>query len=211
MSTLENLFIFNGLDFTEKKEIIESLPETVQFKREDIIYSADEFPNAIGFVIKGKAIAVTNNGNRMCINTFKEGDCFGVAAVFGDSEQYVSTVVSKTDVEVLFLNEEQLNKMFENPKISLNYIRFLSDKIRFLNEKLCLLSCENAESRVYSYLSSAADSKGYVKSLKNMTLLSKMLGLGRASLYRSLDTLEKNGLILRENNEIKVIKNEKNC
>ena len=43
-----------------------------------------------------------------------------------------------------------------------------------------------------------------------MTLLAKTLGLGRATLYRSLDNLERDGIILRENNNIKVIKNEKN-
>ena len=45
--------------------------------------------------------------------------------------------------------------------------------------------------------------------LKSMTLLASGLGLGRATLYRSLDTLQEKGIILRENNIVKVIKNEK--
>ena len=54
-----------------------------------------------------------------------------------------------------------------------------------------------------------ADSEGNVNSFKSMTLLAKTLGLGRATLYRSLEGLEKDGVILRENNNIKVIKKEK--
>ena len=37
-----------------------------------------------------------------------------------------------------------------------------------------------------------------------MTVLSRMLGIGRASLYRSLDALENAGMISRENNSIRV-------
>ena len=59
------------------------------------------------------------------------------------------------------------------------------------------------------YLASAADKDGCASIPKSMTMLSRMLGLGRASLYRSLDSLEKSGHIIRENNIIKVINNEK--
>jgi uncharacterized membrane protein len=38
-----------------------------------------------------------------------------------------------------------------------------------------------------------------------------MLGISRASLYRSLDDLEKNGYISRQENKVKVINYEKNC
>lgn len=43
-----------------------------------------------------------------------------------------------------------------------------------------------------------------------MTRFAKTLGLSRATLYRALDILEKNGNIIKENNKLKVIKYEKN-
>ena len=82
--------------------------------------------------------------------------------------------------------------------------------MRFLNKKLSVISCSNAEDTVLKYLLSVCDSDNNAKIPKSMTLLAKTLGLGRATLYRSLESLEKDGLILRENNNIKVIKNEKN-
>jgi predicted transcriptional regulator len=81
--------------------------------------------------------------------------------------------------------------------------------VRFLNKKLSVLSCSNAEDTVLKYLSSVTDGENYALIPKNMTLLSKMLGIGRATLYRTLDNLETSGRILRENNKIKVINNEK--
>ena len=72
-----------------------------------------------------------------------------------------------------------------------------------------MLSCINAEDTVLKYFVSVADSTGRAEIPKNMTKLSKMLGLGRATLYRCFDSLEKGGYIIRENNYVKVIKNEK--
>ena len=79
-------------------------------------------------------------------------------------------------------------------------------EIRFLNNKLSVISCPDAEDTVLKYLSSSSDSDGYAVIPVSMTMLAKMLGLGRASLYRSLDALEQSGNIIRENNKIKVIK-----
>ena len=61
-----------------------------------------------------------------------------------------------------------------------------------------------------AYLNSVSGEDGCASIPVNMTLLSKMLGVGRSSLYRSLDSLENSGRIKRENNRIKVIKIEKN-
>jgi len=42
-----------------------------------------------------------------------------------------------------------------------------------------------------------------------MSLVSKTLGISRASLYRALNDLEQNGYIIKDNNYIKVIHYEK--
>lgn len=211
MNFLEEIFLFDGLEDETKQKIINTFSKPQRFQANEVIYSDSNFPTAIGIVIKGKAYAVTNNGGNVYMNNFEKGDCFGVAAIFGGKESYVSSIISKTDTEILFISEEELKRIFnEFPQISVNYIKFLSEKIRFLNLKLGVLSSNSAETTVYNYLSTVTDSDGFAKIPKSMTLLSRMLGLGRASLYRSLDTLEANGKILRENNKIKVIKNEKN-
>ncbi len=206
MLNREELFLLDGLREKEKSEIIKSFNPPNHFKKGEIIYNEDSFSNSLGFICSGKAIAVTNNGQRIIMNSFCEGSCFGAAALFGGSEKYVSTVVAKTDTLVLFISEEDLNKIFISfPRTSINYISFLSEKVRFLNKKLSMLSCSNTDETVYSFLLSVRDSEGYALIPKNMTLFSKMLGIGRASLYRSLDKLQENGKILRENNKIKVI------
>lgn len=205
-----NLFIFKNLSQKEIKEISITLPEAVHFKKGDIIYSKTDFRGAIGFIINGSAFAVSNNQNELLLNKFEKNMCFGAAAVFGGGENYVSTVIAKTDTEILFITEEQLKIIFKSyPQTAINYIAFLSDKVRFLNTKLCVISCISAEDTLLKYLSTVTDADGYAQIPKNMTLFSKMLGVSRASLYRALDKLIENGNILRENKKYKVIENEK--
>ncbi len=203
-------FLLKGLNENEIKQITDEFCNPVKFKKGEIIYSDTVFNNAIGFIVKGRAFAVSNNQNKTYLQSFSENMCFGVAAVFGSNKNYISTISAQTDCEVLFITEPKLQQIFENhPKTAINYITFLSDKVRFLNNKLSVISCSSAEDTVLAYLQNSANCDGYAKIPKNMTLFAKMLGLSRASLYRVLDALEQNGNILRENNKLKVIKNEK--
>lgn len=203
---VKDLFLLDGFSEEEQNEIIGTFNNPINFKKGDVIYSTDVFSNSLGYIISGKAFAVNNNGQGVFMKTFEKGSCFGAAAVFGGVEKYVSTIIAKTDTEVLFISEDNLKEIFKRkPETAINYISFLSDKVRFLNKKLSVLSCHSAEETVYNYLSSVADSDGYAIIPKNMTLFSKTLGIGRATLYRSFTSLEESGKILRENNRIKVI------
>lgn len=135
---------------------------------------------------------------------------FGAASLFGNSDCYISEIIAKTDLEVLFVTEDELTALFiKYPQTAINYIAFLSEKIRFLNKKLNVVSSSGTENTVFKYLTSIANENGEIKSFKNMSLISKSLGISRASLYRAISDLEKNGYIIKENNYIKVINYEK--
>ena len=210
MIKYENLFLLNGLSEENKKLVISLFPKHQKFKKGEIVYSAEIFKNAIGYIVKGNAIA--NNDKNLLMNSFSKGECFGAAAVFNDDASYVTTIKAKTDMEILFLPKELLREIFKRyPKCAENYISFLSNKIRFLNKKLNLISCSNTEDTVFNYIIGIADEDNISTLPKNMTNLSKMLGISRASLYRSLDDLEKKGYISRQENKVKVINYEKNC
>lgn len=208
----EKFFLIKELPPNKKKEIIRSFQSPISFSKGEIIYSQDKFNNALGYILEGTAIATTNNGEGIFMKTFCQGDSFGVASLFGGTSKYVSNIVATSCVKVIFINEDELKNLFiKFPKTAENYITFLSNRIRFLNNKLSLLSCNSAEDTVLKYLLTVTDDEGYAKIPKNMTFLSKTLGIGRATLYRCLDCLENNGYIIRKNNLIKVIKNEKDC
>ena len=205
MSEYEGLFLLGGLSEEERREIIACLPKAVKFKKGETVYSPESFRRAVGFVKSGLVTAVTNNSQQSIMKRIPAGSCFGAAAVFGTADTYVSTVTAAEDTEICFITEETLVSLFEkHPRAAINYIAFLSDRIRFLNARISVISCSDAENTVLKYLTLSADEIGYAVIPKSMTELASMLGLGRASLYRSLESLEKRGSIIRENNRIKV-------
>lgn len=210
MTEYDGLFLLNGLSLTEKKEIAALFPDPTHFQAGALICSPESNFNALAFLVSGTAVAVIDNKRQMVMKKFAPGSCFGASALFGGDKSYVSTVLADSAADVLFIDEPTLTAIFAKyPATAVNYISFLSEKVRFLNTKLSVISCPSAEDSVFKYLESSADRDGYARLPGSMTLFSNMLGIGRASLYRSLDTLEESGAIKWENNKIKVIKNEK--
>ncbi len=210
MFNYKKLFFLDSLNDAQKEQIISLFKSPVFFKGGEVIYSPERFYNALGFVCSGSAFAISNNSSEIYMQSFSAGDSFGAAAIFGGNERYVSTIIAKTDAYILFISEEELKNIFSSyPAAAVNYIEFLSNKVRYLNKKLNLISCRSCEDTLYKYLCSAANDDGDVF-IKNYTLLAKALGQGRATLYRCLDTLIAQGLIIKQKNIIKVIKNEKN-
>ncbi len=206
----DNFFLLKNLSENDKNEIISTFSSPVSFKKGETVYGSSNFKNAVGYIIKGSAAASSDNQNETHLKTFSKGMSFGVAALFGGDECYISKITAKTDLEVLFVCEDELKTLFSNyPQTAINYITFLSEKVRFLNKKLNVISCSGTENTVYKYLTSLADKNGEISNFKNMSLVSKTLGISRASLYRALNDLEQNGYIIKENNYIKVIHYEK--
>ena len=201
MYNIENLFLFDGLSEKEKKEIVASLDNRICYKKGEAVYNADCFENALGIILEGTAEAVSDSVTE---RSFGEGDVFGAASMFGAGEKYISKIVTKTSCTILFIGQDKLGEIFKKyPAVSLNYITFLSGRIRFLNQKIKLYTCKGAAQKLYLFLRSNADENNIVK-ISDMKSLARMTSIGRTSLYRAMDELTENGLVERNNQIIRV-------
>lgn len=184
-----------------------SLTQPCYYQKNDTIFDKDRFEKSLGIILSGTAIAVSNTEKELPLTEFHEGDIFGAAALFGSSSNYVSKIIAQTDCAIQFISESELIHFFElDSQISVNYIRFLSEKIRFLNSKLAIFNEDNVESRLYRYLQHNSDEENVKPIEYSMTHLAETLGIGRTSLYRALDSLESKGLIIRKQKKIEVIR-----
>ena len=104
----------------------------------------------------------------------------------------------------LFLHQNGQSRCFakENPQVSLNYIRFLSDRIQFLNRRIASFTAPNAEQTLLSFLRQQPQQRCEGVS---MVKLSEVLNIGRTSLYRVVQQLEQNGVIKREGRVIQLM------
>lgn len=174
------------------------------FERGQIVCQPETAALALGIVLQGRAEAVADHRNQAVLAGFDPGGTFGAAALFG-GEGYVSRIRATTACAVLFLPEPLLRQWFSRwPRMAVNYIAFLSDRVRFLNEKIALFTEDSAQQRVYRWLC-ANCCGGCLPAGLSMTKLAAGLSMGRTSLYRALEELENAGLIVRNGKRIEVI------
>ena len=196
-------FLFDGINKDTADHIISlAKPEYHSYSGGKVIYSPNNFKRALGFILSGEVFVKTPiDCKNVILRTLSEGDMFGSASLFDHYDTpYVSVITARVKTDVMLINQAQIEGMIENYKdIALNYIDFLSQKIRFLNNRISILTSGKAEYRVVRFLLDAPIGDVGECVLPKISTLAYMLDLGRASVYRALDTLVDEKLIVRCN------------
>ena len=202
-----SLFLLNGLT-DEELDLCERLAftEEQQYRKGEKIYTPNRSKKALAMVLEGH---VRVWQGRVPMNDLLADGVFGVAALFGTDEEYPSTVVAESDCRILYIPQETVVLwMKEVPTVAQNYVGFLSDRIRFLNQRLSTLTAGQADGKLWKYLLAHRDEGGVVTVSEGMSELAERLDMGRSSLYRSLDSLTEMGKIRRERKKIYILKTE---
>ena len=170
--------------------------------RGQVLYAPQRFQRSLGLVLSGK-VRVTRG--EMLVTVLGKGDWFGAAALFNEREEYPSTLTALSECTVLFFPQESVAELMHRwPMAGENYVRYLSERIGFLSDRLNSLAAGNAEEKVEQFLLRSADETGTVT--VSATAMAQALGLGRASIYRSFDALERRGVIARDGKHIYLMK-----
>lgn len=199
----QDVFLFHGLSDAQRDALLAEAPPPERFEKGAVIYSADRFRRAVGVVLNGEVLVLRDAA---VLNRLGRGAVFGAAALYGQETHYVTEVRAATACELRFFDESLLNDwMRRDFRLAENYIGFLSDRIRFLNRRIASFTAGDANERLLAYLQQHADENGPVALPHSMSELSKMLDMGRTSLYRALDTLAAEGRIRREGKTIYIL------
>ena len=144
------------------------------------------------------------------INTLGNGDIFGGAALFSKYDRFIGTLRAETDSDILFIPENLMEEIIvKSPESAVSYIKYLSESLMFLNNRLDIFTAGGAEERTLEYIrkNSRIDENGRtVADGMSMTELSEYLAVGRATLYRILDEFQRNGIIQRDGRKIYIEK-----
>lgn len=201
------LFLLDGLTSAEREQCRRMAePQERIFNKGEVIYDADHVQRALAFVIEGHVRVMLG---RVVMNDLTDGDVFGAAALFGSSEPYPSKVLAVTSCRIALISQETVSRwMAAVPQVGENYVRFLSDRIRFLNRRLSTLTAGQTDGRLWKFLLAHRNGDNVVQITGGMMALAERLDMGRSSLYRSLDALTDAGFIRREGKKIYILKME---
>lgn len=200
MFCLKQLFLFNGMSEADRTALSATLPQAIRINKGEYIFTHTNFTQALGIILSGEArvnIPDGHNNNGAVMKRLQEGDIFGAASLF-DDDRYVTDIMAQKDCTVVLIPKAQLLQIFERyPITSINYIKALTARIRFLNDRVGTLSGKDTLTKVRDYFAANADEDGTVCIPKGMRELSKILSIGRSSLYRAVEALENDGVLVR--------------
>ena len=201
------LFLLEGLTPEEQARCWkQASPQEQTYDKGDVIYDSTLARRALALVLEGDVRVLHG---RVVMNDLHPGDVFGAAALFGDDEPYPSQVVAVTRCRMAFFEQEAVAAlMATHPRVAENYVRFLSDRIRFLNRRLSALTAGQAGGKLWRFLLTHRDADGAVRLAGGMTELAESLDMGRSSLYRSLQALTAAGKIRRQGKTILVLQSK---
>lgn len=205
LTALRKCFLFSRLEEREIQDFLDGAGTPCCMKKGETVYASIDFQKALTLVLQGELQVTCQGGNQKhaILNLLQEGDVCGVTALYGGGETFVTDVTVTRDAVVLFIYQEYLSQCFQKmPKTAENYIRFLTDRIRFLNGKISTYTGGQSENRVYGFLLERCGENGVVCLDGSISDLARILDIGRSSLYRSLEQLETAGKIRREGKKI---------
>lgn len=204
LQALSRHTLFSGVEPALLSRLLETAEE-LHVAKGETIYTPRRFRRCLGVLFSGR---VRVSKEALVVSTLGEGDVFGAAAIFTDSEDYATTLTALSDCSLLLLPQEGVARLLcESPDFAENYVRYLSGRIQFLSGRLDAVSAGTAERKLAQYLLSSADGEGRVT--MSATQLSARIGVGRATLYRAFETLERDGTIAREGKSIRILCLEK--
>lgn len=197
----ENFFLF--LDVDDAKVDTMLLFDGIkieEYSPQEILQSS-KTPEKIGIIVKGNAIARSGDDG-VIIRKMTAKDTYGAACLF-DKPNYLTCVVAVSNCTVITFDKSFVEKCISYDEIvSKNYITFLAKRISFLNSKINSYTAKNAENKLYAYLLQLPRNGNTVDLKVSFSTLAKMIGIGRASLYRSFEKLESNGTITKKDKKI---------
>lgn len=207
---LLNLLLQADLFSCVKSEILEKQlsDETTSFahyKSGELIYSGECFKEAIGVVVSGSAKVKKKNSD-VIVGKLHNGDIFGCQSLFLGGDFFTNEIFAQNETDILYISKAAVISLMQlEPGFSLEYIRYLSGRIFYLNQKIGSFTGGTAESRLAGYLLACfGDYKTFSFDMP-LSQLAVYLDIGRASLYRAFDSIIAAGAIEKEGKMVRLL------
>ncbi len=205
-----HLWIFENLELEEVKALSREALRKKSTTGQALFLQGD--PTDEMFLIKGgrvKLSKVLEDGSELTLDIRKAGDFVG-ENMFSEEGQYPVSAYCIEDTLTCGFSRSQFEQLvLQYPKVGLQIIKNLSERIAWLTMRVGSLSVTNIEDRLYRVLTSVAREHGEISPQGTVIQfplthedLSFLTGAHRVSITRAMKTLKAAGKIIHEDKRL---------
>lgn len=201
-----HLWVFKNLEPAEVEALSREAIRKKSASGQALFMQGD--PTDEMFLIKGgriKLSKVLEDGTELTLDIRKAGDFVG-ENMFSEEGQYPVSAYCLEDTLTCGFSRKQFEEVvLQHPKVGLQIIKNLSERITWLTQRVGSLAVTNIEDRLYRVLSSVAKEHGtpgpqgiviqFPLTHEDMSFLT---GAHRVSITRAMKALKKAGKIIHE-------------
>jgi CRP-like cAMP-binding protein len=134
------------------------------------------------------------------------GNTTGSVSASTAGGNYVTEIRADNALTVLFVDGDVVRELVRTvPEFAEAYICFLSERIRFLNARIVDFTAQCADAKLAGFLYRSSRGGSETTENVNMSALAKAIDVGRASLYRAIDSLVEKGLIRKTERSFEIL------
>ncbi len=208
--------IFHNISESEKHLLYKCVKAVLKnYQNGEIIFSADENIDSVGYVIEGNIELTKNdyNGNEILLTRISKGETFAETFVCAGAKSIVQAKAID-NTKVLFLNLNNIlnicpqNCIFHK-KLLENLIKIIAQKNLFLQDRLEMFSHKILKERILYLLTKYKSADSSVFEIPyTREQMAKYLGVNRSALSKELAKLKAEKLLDFHKNSFKLFVNK---
>ncbi len=214
MNAISKCPIFIGLENEEIFQLLDNKCRIRQYSTGDIIvFQGDKYQSLLivsSGIVRGEMTNVA--GDRMVIEEIGYPRAIAPAILFASDNRLPVDVVALTEVEIISIKRYDLTEILQRDiRVLQNFIRSISDRSKFLSDRVRLLRFGTIKSKLASYLveqMQAHRSPSFTISHTHQDL-ADMFGVTRPALSRAIGQLAEDGAIISDKNTYNIINQKK--
>ncbi len=210
LQSLSHIFLFENASAEQIDAVTPFLDccSLLEYSAGELIQNAREPIDGLAILCEGEACVLSDSSEKAVpLRTISVGGVFGAASLYSKESRYETVVRTLSDCTLLLIPGDTVKRLIANhSQLAENYIRFLSDRICFLNRKITAFTVDSAEAKLAVYLSELpVDARSEVTLPISFSELADSLGMGRASLYRALAKFEESDILVRKGKKLRIL------
>jgi len=192
---IDDLFLcpmFRDLPVDERENFVKELKiKTKSYKKGECVARQGNTVTALYIILKGsvKAEMISESGSVLNIETIHAPNPLAPAFLFAEDNHFPVDVVALEDVEIILISKDTIIKqLFCNEAFLQGFMKFNSNRVQFLSERLKLLSTKTIKGKLAQYILARTTNMSFTMNM-NQTTLAEYFGVTRPSLSRSISEM----------------------